>query len=81
MSVSSGSAMLQPLVLQSKAEWVELSFKLPNWPFLNFKKKMRTSTHLFTISLADRLGRQAMLSVTLCAIKCMLEASNGQPVT
>jgi hypothetical protein len=65
MSVSSSSAMLQPMVLQSTAEWVELSFKLLNWPFLDFKKKMRTSTHLFTIrrTLADRHGRQAFASI------------------
>ncbi|CAM9623931.1 unnamed protein product, partial [Ectocarpus sp. 12 AP-2014] len=53
------------LAMPSDEEWVTLDLKLLNWKFLDFKHRVRTTTHIFTIKnlLLEHHGRVADLIV------------------
>ncbi|CAM9533547.1 unnamed protein product, partial [Choristocarpus tenellus] len=62
-----GGILQHPLALMPDNErWVTLDLKLLNWKYLDFKHRVKTSTHIFTVKkmLMERHGR--VTDLVLC---------------
>lgn len=56
---------MQTTTNEGMEEWVTLDLRLVNWNYMNFKLRVRTDTHLFSINkkIEERHGRITALKI------------------